>query len=1317
MPMKLTTNTTSKRIWQTVGQALALKGRRTIMNSEKLFGFRTGSDSASLPLGGATPHHTRRWGVALRAALAVLLLFGWAATAQAQLTPGVKQSTISGTITAITTDAPISPQDLYAGGPITVGTQQVIIPRNLLLALPANRITLWQCARLSHVSGLAAEGHSSTTIFANRLPDGRVIAGHVLIHKGTAPDPGDTLTGKVTFINNAQGYFRLQGTPNADSGGVIVRLNDPTAVHSIQSGLGCSPLGGPNCSPDDRFILDPKNYTNVFATGFPICIPRSAADAFCPATNRSAASNVVADSTRFAPILVGDHLTVVGNYEVVNGVSFFSAWNTLVSAKLLTQHTPTQPDYVYFSDSKWEVPGYPRDMVRARFFGTGTDPALAFGTAPLFDLFSLHTDQNNISHELPLGSTVNNPDAFLGVPGSQLWRIIYIVNFTTGAVLKKDPCLALTGAGFTVCPGGGTVDELSRILIPSTREVIAHTRHQKELLPGVVALDISGNVAQSGQYLTPVPIDFPAFDEVDLGLMTFPYIFEGVPWTLDRRVGPNGCNGPCEATAQPLCPFPFSGWDPRIVPSPLAGGLPAVPPAARDKIISFFPFGPPNGNGSLGLLQLPPQSGNVPTAPTFPACNEVIIFTPPTATITSHPPALTTVNTPSFSFTASKTPVTFQCSLSTGVDAFAPCTSPIAYAAQPDGVYTFKVIATDLAGNVSAPAIFTFTISTRPTVTLQTPTPNSIGIPLNTTVSATFSRPLNPATVTTASFSLRAAGAAADVPATVTVNATGTIITLTPTALLAPGTVYTATIAATVADTTGVTVAAPVVWSFTTDTAPTVIAQSPAPGASAVASNATVSATFSKPMNAASITAATFSLLAVGAAAPVPATVTVNAAGTVATLTPTGPLAQGTVYTATVSATVADTIATPLGANVVWSFTTDVAPTVIAQSPAPGASGVPLNTTVTATFNKAMNAAPITTTPFPLRAAGPAANVPATVTLDATGTIATLTLTAPLATGTVYTATVAGTVTDAVGNALGTNIVWSFSTDVAPTVIARSPAPGATGVPLITNVTVTFNKPMNAASITPATFALRAAGAAANVPATVTLDATGTLATLTPSSPLALGTVYTATVAGSVTDTAGTALGINVAWSFTTAGLTRVQQVSGVTFFDTTMPINLGKTTTGDTLLVGVETNNDVAISSITDTQGNTYVRDAAFARAPNRLSIWRASNITGGAVPVVTINFVAKETATAVVAEYNGIASVSPFDQTASNNQFGATSYTSGTTPATTQATEVLFGLHMNRSTNVGTWTPAGGFATVLEADNPTSKQDRKSTRLNSSH
>src|SRR2546426_1017704 len=270
-------------------------------------------------------------------------------------------------------------------------------------------------------------------------------------------------------------------------------------------------------------------------------------------------------------------------------------------------------------------------------------------------------------------------------------------------------------------------------------------------------------------------------------------------------------------------------------------------------------------------------------------------------------------------------------------------------------------------------------------------------------------------------------------------------------------------------------------------------------------------------------------------------------------------------------------------------------------------------------------------------------------TLDATGTIATLTPTTPLAAGTVFTATVAGTVTSAAGTPMGANVVWSFTTapaaPAAPTVTAQSPTPNATGVATNTNVTATFSTAMNAATITTASFSLRAAGAAANVPATVTLDATGTIATLTPTTPLAAGTVFTATVAGTVTSAAGTAMGANVVWSFTTApaapvagAIARVQQVSGVTFFDLALPITMGNTTTGNTLLVAIETNNDVAVSSITDSQGNSYVKDAGFAAAPNRLSIWRASNITGGTAPVVTITFVAKEEATAGVAGYRGL-------------------------------------------------------------------------------
>src|SRR2546425_1247475 len=287
-------------------------------------------------------------------------------------------------------------------------------------------------------------------------------------------------------------------------------------------------------------------------------------------------------------------------------------------------------------------------------------------------------------------------------------------------------------------------------------------------------------------------------------------------------------------------------------------------------------------------------------------------------------------------------------------------------------------------------------------------------------------------------------------------------------------------------------------------------------------------------MNAASITSSTCSMRPAGKTRDGRAAVSANAPGTLATLTPSSPLAAGTVYTATVAAAVTDASGTALGADSLWSFTTAVAPTVTAQAPGTAACRETVNTTVAATSLKKMNAASITTSTFRLRAAGSTADVPATVTVNAAGTLATLTPSSPLAAGTVYTARIAATVADPAGITLVAPLIWSFTTDVAPTVTAQAPAPGATGVPFNTTVTAACSKTMNAASITTATFRLRAAGSAADVPATVTVNAAGTLATLAPSSPLAAGTVYTVTVTGSVTDVAGTVLGTNVAWSFAT---------------------------------------------------------------------------------------------------------------------------------------------------------------------------------------
>ncbi len=115
------------------------------------------------------------------------------------------------------------------------------------------------------------------------------------------------------------------------------------------------------------------------------------------------------------------------------------------------------------------------------------------------------------------------------------------------------------------------------------------------------------------------------------------------------------------------------------------------------------------------------------------------------------------------------------------------------------------------------------------------------------------------------------------------------------------------------------------------------------------------------------------------------------------------------------------------------------------------------------------------------------------------------------------------------------DVVFSNGPDTTPPVIvSRSPASTASNVSVLKPITATFDESIDPTTLKSSTFVLRDASNA-TVPATVSYDDSTFTATLTPSSPLAPSTQYTATVSGSVTDLAGNALGPNVSWSFTTA--------------------------------------------------------------------------------------------------------------------------------------------------------------------------------------
>ena len=224
-----------------------------------------------------------------------------------------------------------------------------------------------------------------------------------------------------------------------------------------------------------------------------------------------------------------------------------------------------------------------------------------------------------------------------------------------------------------------------------------------------------------------------------------------------------------------------------------------------------------------------------------------------------------------------------------------------------------------------------------------------------------------------------------------------------------------------------------------------------------------------------------------------------------------------------------------------WTFTTSsepcAPPTVISVTPA---NGVCPSTAVTATFSEAMNPATIISpaTTFTLTAPGtPPVAVAGVVTYA--GSTATFTPSSPLALSTLYTATITTVAQNLNGNALASNYVWTFTTAstacAPPTVISVAPPNGSSDICPSTLVIATFSEAMNPATIiSPATtFTLTASGTP--VAGTVTYDVSSYAATFTPTSPLALDTLYTATITTGAQDLAGDPLASNYVWTFTTS--------------------------------------------------------------------------------------------------------------------------------------------------------------------------------------
>jgi hypothetical protein len=214
-----------------------------------------------------------------------------------------------------------------------------------------------------------------------------------------------------------------------------------------------------------------------------------------------------------------------------------------------------------------------------------------------------------------------------------------------------------------------------------------------------------------------------------------------------------------------------------------------------------------------------------------------------------------------------------------------------------------------------------------PTVSSTTPASGATNVLAAAVVSVSFSEAMDAATLNATTFKLTSGATAT--PVAGTVAGSGSTAVFTHTAPLASNTTYTATISTGARSMGGTAMAARHTWSFSTGSAvvppvaPTVLSSTPLDGATGVALNGSVSATFSQAMDPTTLTSTTFKVT-YGTPAIAAAGI-VTYASSKAVFSPSANLLASTVYTATITTGAMNLLGTALTASHSWSFTTGTA--------------------------------------------------------------------------------------------------------------------------------------------------------------------------------------------------------------------------------------------------------------------------------------------------------------------------------------------------------------------------------------------------------
>jgi hypothetical protein len=478
-------------------------------------------------------------------------------------------------------------------------------------------------------------------------------------------------------------------------------------------------------------------------------------------------------------------------------------------------------------------------------------------------------------------------------------------------------------------------------------------------------------------------------------------------------------------------------------------------------------------------------------------------------------------------------------------------TAPLAVGAH----YNLQVYGlTDLDGNQQTGFIVYFTTAfvanTNPPAVINTSPENTLtAVPTNSPVEILFTEPIQPTSIS--QITLTTGGS--PVALTPTFSDANQLLTLMPVQpLLAPNATYTLTITG-VKDTAGNVMTGTVTNTFTTG--PTfdlsngsVVSADPPSGATNIGTNVTPRVTFSKRINPLSVVTSSNEPFNNGSVVLynqatgqfVPATVSMSANRTTATLTPTAPLTPNTSYAFEVSYQeycydVAGNYSNDYYGTFVTGTGSDTThATVSTISPVNAQTGVPLNPQIIAVMSDTVDPTTITNSSITLTPQGGSA-IAGTVTLASDGVTLTYVPSVVLNPSTVYNVSVGG-FNDAQSNPV-TTFTSSFTTGTTGfgsgsfTLVSTTPANGATGISVTSPVTFTMSNLINPVSVNPNSVEVYGYNTGAIVAGTYTVN--GASVTFTPLTQYPANTLMGMYVYG-LADEAGNTSNVN-AGTFTTA--------------------------------------------------------------------------------------------------------------------------------------------------------------------------------------